>query len=179
MAITDMHKFTVQEKLNKMDVDVITITTASVTSDASGKMAILPTEIPNAVAVKGGTSLLQTCLVYNPSGNDLPLDIFISDTISGFSSASVGTTIDGADLCPGTLADNDSNVATIMEGVQCVFNTGTGIDVGSGDTVNYVGSIGAPVKAASDSTSLYLWAIARSSGDPDAALKIKLGFVKD
>ena len=186
MAKTDTKKYTVQEKLNKRDLDVITITTPSITTDGIGELAILPQEIANAVAVPGGSAILQTCLVYNPTANDVPLDIFISNSSQAFSGGSihegggaavaVGATVDAANL--NTLA-SDANVATILEGVECVFNTGSGTDVGNADTINYVSSIGAPVKAAAGSTSLYLWAVSRTSVTPSAAFTIKLGFVKD
>tara|TARA_Y100001973_G_C5101778_1_gene283081 strand:- start:33 stop:581 length:549 start_codon:yes stop_codon:yes gene_type:complete len=182
MAKTDTKKYTVQEKLNKMDLDVITITTPSITTNAIGELAVLPQEIANAVAVPGGSAILQTCLVYNPTANDVPLDIFISNSSQAFTGggtddpAVVGSTVDSANL--NALA-SDANVATILEGVECVFNTGSGTDIGSADTINYVSSIGAPVKAAAGSTSLYLWAVSRTAVTPSAAFTIKLGFVKD
>tara|TARA_Y100001938_G_scaffold137444_1_gene201639 strand:- start:32540 stop:33100 length:561 start_codon:yes stop_codon:yes gene_type:complete len=186
MAKTELHNYSVQEKLNKMDLDVISITTpTAVNVDTAGKIAIIPLEIPNAVSVPGGTAILQTCLVYNPTTNDMPLDVFISDTNDGVSgstwhSASVGTATASTDMQADALMDTAGNVETLFKGIQCFFSTGTGQEVGNADNLSFVSSIGAPVKAASGSTSLYLWALAGStSTTPNAVFEIKLGFVKD
>ncbi len=178
MAKTNLRNFTVQEKLNKMDLDVITVTTESnVDVDASGEIAIKPLEIPNAVAVPGGTALLQTCLVYNPTGNDQPLDIYISDTNQGFTNTNVG----GSETIASANLDARGTTATILNGVQAIFNSGTGNAVGTGDTISFVSSIGAPVKAAAGSTSLFLWAVASTTATSPGSVNftIKLGLVKD
>ena len=166
-----------------MDLDVIEITTPTVVSDAIGDVAIGPIEIPYAVSTPGGSSLLQTCIVYNPSANDCPMDVFISNTSSGWTTETDASgdvlSVGAGDWAHGDRFDSDANVLTVLGGVQCFFNTGTGTSMGSADKLSFVSSIGAPCKAAAGSTSLYLWAIATSTGDPNAALTIKLGFVKD
>ena len=175
------------KKLNQMKIDLIDVAVAPDVGNtgamAAGDLLFLVTEIPNAVSVPGGSALLQTCMVYNPTGTDLPLDIFItssSQTFAGGSGANdpaeIGDTIDGADL---TVIASAANITTILNSLQCTFNTGTGIDIGSADTVNYVGSLGAPVKAEAGSTSLYLFAKGTATVTPGVAFQIKLGFVKD
>ena len=67
MAKTNLRDFTVQEKLNKMDVDVISVDVA-VQSSQSLDLMYEPTEIPNAVAVPGGTCIIQSVTA------SLPLD---------------------------------------------------------------------------------------------------------
>ena len=59
MAKTDTHKYTVQEKLNKMDVDVISVS-VTVATNAANDLMYVPVEIPNAVSVPGGTCIIQS-----------------------------------------------------------------------------------------------------------------------
>ena len=187
MAKTDLQKFTVKEKLNKMDVDVIEVTSASITTNATGELAILPTEIPNAVAVPGGSCIIQSITAYNPSGTDLPLTIFISNSSQAFLGGTlevadpadvtaVGSTVDGANL--NTLA-SDANVATILGGVQFVTAISSPEEVGNADKIYSVNSIGSPAKAAAGETSLYFWAISDGSATPSVAYTFKIGLIKD
>ena len=61
MAQTKLHNYSVQEKLNKMDVDLIDVAMTT-DADATGEVLALVTEIPNAVSVKGGTAILQSAV---------------------------------------------------------------------------------------------------------------------
>ena len=182
MAKTNLRDFTVQEKLNKMDVDVIEVTSASITTNATGELAILPTEIPNAVAVPGGSCIIQSITAYNPSANDLPLTIFISNSSQAFTGGSgtdpavVGSTVLGANL--NTLA-SDANVATILGGVQFVTAISSPEEVGNADKIYSVNSIGSPAKAAAGETSLYFWAVSDGSATPSVAYTFKIGLIKD
>ena len=59
MAETRLHNYSVQEKLNKMDIDVVTLTVASTTNACSDAEVIFQgDEVENAVAVPGGTCVL-------------------------------------------------------------------------------------------------------------------------
>ena len=60
MAQTELHKYTVAEKLNKMDVDIIDITATLTTDGTSGDLMFDVTEIANAVAVNAGSGILQS-----------------------------------------------------------------------------------------------------------------------
>ena len=66
-SIGGLHEYTVQEKLNKMAVDLITITPTIQNSDtdATGDVLFDSIEIPNAVSVDGGSSLLQSVAVFH------------------------------------------------------------------------------------------------------------------
>ena len=61
MALTNLHNYSVQEKLNKMDVDLIDVVCAPDADNGGagtvGDLLFQVTEIPNAVAVKGGSAL--------------------------------------------------------------------------------------------------------------------------
>ncbi len=171
-----------KDKLGRMDVDVIEITSASITTNAIGELAILPTEIPFAVAVEGGSCLIQSITAYNPSGTDLPLTIFISNSSQAFTGGSgtdpavVGSTVSGANS--NTLA-SDANLATILGGVQFVTAISSPEEVGNADLIYSVNSIGSPAKAEAGSKSLYLWAISDGSATPSVAYTFKIGLIKD
>ena len=75
MARTDLQKFTVKEKLNKMDVDYITVTPASAVADASGKCLYDTFEIPNAVAVPGGSCIIQSITATHLASADISLSL--------------------------------------------------------------------------------------------------------
>ena len=66
MAKTNIKKYSIQQKLNKMDVDVISVDVA-VQSSQSLDLMYEPTEIPNAVAVPGGTCIIQSVTASLPS----------------------------------------------------------------------------------------------------------------
>ena len=66
MAETNIHQYTVQEKLNKMDIDLIDVSpTCEVAGESANELIVSQSNgvIPNAVAVGSGTSLLQSMLV--------------------------------------------------------------------------------------------------------------------
>ena len=61
MAETKLHNYSVQEKLNKMDVDLIDVTcTTAAETLADNDAVAVAIEIPNAVAVKGGSAIIQS-----------------------------------------------------------------------------------------------------------------------
>ena len=66
MAETNLHKYTVAEKLNKMDVDVITLAMTTDAETISDNDTITQAiEIPNAVSVKGGSAIIQSIVIFN------------------------------------------------------------------------------------------------------------------
>ena len=81
MAETKIHGFTVQEKLNKMDVDVVTLTVASTTNACSDAEVIFQgDEIENAVAVNGGTCILQSIGLLDDDDNGGAIDLVFFDS---------------------------------------------------------------------------------------------------
>ena len=74
MAKTDIKKYSVVEKLNKMDVDLIDITVKPDFDNGAdmtaGDFMFPAVEIPNAVAVNGGSSILQSCCAIIAGGDD-------------------------------------------------------------------------------------------------------------
>ena len=165
MAQTELHKYTVAEKLNKMDIDLIDVTIAT-DADAAGELLITTTEIPNAVSVNGGTAILQSAMLMSNKVLTDAVEIFI--TSDSTSMGSIGDTISGLSLA-----------SSVMDGTCGFFSITNLFDAGAvaiGDKKN----IGMVCKAAAGSTSLYLWAIAQGSTDWDVDTGvIRLGFVKD
>ena len=165
MAETKLHNYSVQEKLNKMDVDLIDVAVAT-DADAAGELLITTTEIPNAVAVKGGAAILQSAMFMSNKVLTDAVDIFI--TSDSTSMGSIGDTVSGLSLA-----------STVMDGTCGWFSITNLFDAGA-VALGEKSNIGMVCKAASDSTSLYLWAIAQGSTDWDVDTGvIRLGFVKD
>ena len=63
MAETKLRQYAVVEKLNKMDVDLIDVTlTTDGEAHADNDVIAQSIEIPNAVAVKGGSAIIQSIM---------------------------------------------------------------------------------------------------------------------
>ena len=166
MAETDLHKYSVVEKLNKMDVDLIDVSIA-VDADASGELLGDTTTIENAVAVNGGSAILQSAVLVSSKVLTDTVDVVITSD-----STSIGTI--GA-----TLEDVSTTTAAVADGICGSFSISNLEDIG----VVAVGSkqnIGMVCKAASGSTNLHVWLIARGTTDWDVdTVVLRLGFVKD
>ena len=175
MAETKLQNFTVQEKLNKMDVDLIDVTlnldNANTGAYADGDVLFPVTEIPNAVAVNGGSAILQSA------------SIIITGSADGSETGALDVVITSDSTALGivdnvALNTNDSTSA-VMDGIAGTFSITNAIDMG----VVSVGSkqnIGMVCKAASGTTSLYCFGIAGSTNDyEEGSAVLRLGFVKD
>ena len=181
MAITDTKKYTVQEKLNKMDVDLIDITVKPDADNGAGMAAgdfMFPAvEIPNAVAVNGGTAILQSCCAIIQGGDDDGADTGAFDVVITNDSTTLQHA--GADI------DTDDDMASVtsalavMDGTCGFFSITNAFDAGivaSGDKKN----IGLVCKAASDSRSLYAYGIVQNTADyNEGDIVLRFGFVKD
>ena len=176
MAETKIHDYTVQERLGKMDVDLIDVSISfdpgsDIGAYADGDCLFIVTEIPNAVAVNGGSAILQSASIIitaSADGSETgPLDVVITSDSTALSVAS-NTALSGA-----------TNASAIMDGIAGTFSITNAIDMG----VVSVGSkqnIGMVCKAASGTRSLYCFGIARSTNDyEEGSAVLRLGFVKD
>ena len=175
MSETKLHNYSVQEKLNKMDVDLIDITVsidaANTGAYASGDLLFPVTEIPYAVAINGGTAILQSA------------SIIITGSADGSETGALDVVITSDETALG-IADNvalntNDSTSAVMDGIAGTFSITNAIDMG----VVSVGSkqnIGMVCKAASGSTSLYCFGIAQSTNDyEEGSAVLRLGFVKD
>ena len=172
MAQTELHKYSVQEKLNKMDIDLIDITLNTDAETHSDNDAIsLSIEIPNAVAVKGGAAIIQSVTLFNldDSVESPAMELVFIEDNTAFASDEGGA-----------VSATDSNLLKAL-GSTTVSNWSTFTP--STNEMASKQNIGMVVKAPSDSTSIYVMAINRSGGDytPSSAnsLRARIGIVKD
>tara|TARA_Y100001938_G_C8062406_1_gene418119 strand:+ start:547 stop:1077 length:531 start_codon:yes stop_codon:yes gene_type:complete len=176
MAKTDLHKYTEQEKLNKMDVDIIDISATLTGDGTSGDLMFDTTEISNAVAVNGGSGILQSVVALvtdnstDTSGDGANITgawklIITSD------STSIGTVSDAVGA--------DTSTRAVLDGICCI------IDMTSVTDHGYFGvfskeNIGAVIKASDTSKSLYAYGITNSTNDYNGStITLRLGVVKD
>jgi hypothetical protein len=175
MAESNLRKYTTEERLNKMDVDIVDITVsidaANTGAYASGDLLFPVTEIPYAVAVKGGAAILQSA------------SIIITGSADGSETGALDVVITSDSTALG-IADNvalntNDSTSAVMDGIAGTFSITNAIDMG----VVSVGSkqnIGMVCKAASSTTSLYCFGIARSTNDyEEGSAVLRLGFIKD
>jgi hypothetical protein len=169
MAETKLNKYSVVEKLNKMDVDLIDVEpTVDTSAYAVGDLMFNPVEIENAVAVNGGTSLLHSVSVANDDALTGAFDLVFTasdDIIGTFNNAVSGES-----------GLSDANADLIL-GITSVTNM---VDVGA-CSVGSKGNIGLVLKAPAGSRSIYVWGISQSTNNPTAGTgyKLRIGIIKD
>ena len=162
-------KLTVQEATNQIaqrkSIRVTPTVVAGETAD--NDVMFDATEIPNAVSVSGGTAILQSAVLISSKVLTDAVDVVITSD-----DTSIGTI--GA-----TLEDVSTTTAAVADGICGSFSISNLEDIG----VVAVGSkqnIGMVCKAASGSTNLHVWLIARGTTDWDVdTVVLRLGFVKD
>ena len=176
MAQTKIHQFSVQEKLNKMDMDIIDISATLTGDGTSGDLMFDTTEIPYAVSTAGGGGMLQSVVaIVTDNSTDASGDganitgdwklVITSD------STSIGTVSD--------VVGADASTRAVLDGICAIVPITYVTDHG------YFGvfskdSIGAIVKAADSSQSLYAYGITNSTNDYNgASITLRLGFIKD
>ena len=172
MAQTELHNYSVQEKLNKMDVDLIdvTLTTAigTINDDYVVSSAI---EIPNAVAVNGGTAIIQSILLYNDDNSvESPgLELIFAQQDTDIGTIDAAITMEDVDAIGNILGSTTVTNWSIMKAGDHEFAVKS--------------NIGLVVKAASGTTSIYAHVINRSGGNytpsSTTALTARIGIVKD
>jgi len=174
MAQTELHKYTVAEKLNKMDVDLITVTPTVSTgsTDADGDLLFDSLEIENAVAVSGGSSILQSVSVFHKGDQTVSFDLLFFQVTKDLGTA-------GAALTWGGSSETDNADAAVLLGHVSISNWSDLVDV----QIATKNNIGLVLKAASGTQSIYCAGVCRgaASGDHSVAtnIDIRLGLVKD
>ena len=171
MAQTDLHKYSVQEKLNKMDVDLITVTPTIETSTIdAGDVLFNPVEIPNAVSVVDGRSILQSICLIDQTNTSVDAGVQI-DLVFTQDSTNLGTldaAVSGAD--------------TVLDGILGIVN------VAAGDYADMINAqiatksdIGLVLLSASSSKSVYVGGVIRETGTARAAdaINLRIGVAKD
>ena len=167
MAQTELHKYTVAEKLNKMDVDLIDVDLLTDTAAIADNQIISDyVEIPNAVSVGGGSCILQSITLLDDGDQGAAMDLVFAT----------------ADTDLGTLNENVSDDDTGAGGILGFVTLSSYFD-GVAWQVATKNNIGLVLKAAAGSTSIYVAAVNRSGGNVDYVatddLHLRLGLVKD
>ena len=157
-----------------MDVDLITLipTISSGSTDADGDLLFDALEIPNAVAVNGGSSLLHSIGVFHKAAKTVSFDIIFFQVTQDLGTAGAAITWGGSSET--TNADN-----AVILGHTSVTSWTDLVDVQVATKTN----IGLALKAAAGTKSIYCAGICRgaASGDHGAATNIdlRIGVIKD
>ena len=166
MAITDVNKYSIGERLGKMDVDLIDVDpTCQAASNADGDVIFTFTEIPNAVAVDGGSCLLHSVQLLDDDDNGGKIDLVFQtdDTTLGAIGAAV--------------SESDANAGDILGYVQ-LETYFDGINWQMSSKTN----IGLVLKAAAATKSVYVAGVNRN-GDAQTAtaagIHLRIGVIKD
>ena len=168
MAETKLRKYAVIEKLNKMEVDLIDVTlTTDAEAHADNDVIAQSIEIANAVAVEGGSAIIQSIMLLDEDDEAPTVDlIFQTDNTALASDEGEAINI------------SDTNARDIL-GFVNVSNWSDLI----GCQIAVKTNVGLVVKAASDTKSIYVHCVNRSGGNYTPAattdLKMRIGVVKD
>ena len=168
MADTQLRKYAVVEKLNKMEVDLIHHSPdIAEATYSTGDLMAENENLSNAVAVKGGTCILQSITAIDKSDTGGTIQVIITDT-GDTDLGTVGSAVNAAD----SVADN----------VPAIIELSNWIDIG-GAKVCTKGNIGVVLKATDTSKSLKYGIVNVSGGDivigSGEDIVFKFGVVKD
>tara|TARA_R110002050_G_C8825333_1_gene504749 strand:+ start:444 stop:965 length:522 start_codon:yes stop_codon:yes gene_type:complete len=113
MAETQLRKYAVVEKLNKMDVDLIKSSPGIATATYSnGDLMAEQETIDNAVAVKGGNCILQSITAIDTSDTGGAIYLIITDSSQDL--GTVGSAISAADAA----ADNSMAIVELSNWID-------------------------------------------------------------
>ena len=168
MAETSLTGKTSQEKLNSMAVDLIDVTlTTDVEAHADNDVIAHFIKIPNAVAVEGGSAIIQSIMILDEDDEAPSIDLIFQTDNTALAS-------DEGEI----VNISDANARNIL-GFVNVSNYTDLLNCQVGIKTN----IGLVVKAASTTKSIFVHAVNRSGGTYTPAattdLKMRIGIVKD
>ena len=164
MAQTDLRKYGTEERLGKMDLDVISIT-PTCDADATGNNEVIFDffEIPYAGSVPGGSCLLHSIQLLDGDHHAGKIDLVFATA-----STTLGST---------TISLSDADAQNIL-GYTTIEDYFDGVAFEMATVTN----LGLAMKCASGTTSLYVAGVNRSGGSLNYTtdkLHLKLGIVKD
>jgi len=172
MAQTDLRKRSVQEKMNSMDIDLITMDmTTDAETIADNYLISQPIEIPNAVAVEGGSAIIQSLIISNlDNSTESPAMEVVFTSADTAMAGDEGAVINAAD---GTV---EKMLGTIVVSNWSVMAPST-------NEIATKTNVGLVIKANSGTRSIYAALINRSGGDytpsGSGVIQMKVGIVKD
>lgn len=168
MAETNLTERSSQAKLNSMAVDLIDVTLTT-DDEAHGNNDVIAQsiEIPNAVAVEGGSAIIQSIMILDEDDEAPSIDLIFQTDNTALAS-------DEGEI----VNISDENARDIL-GFVNVSNYTDLLNCQVGIKTN----IGLVVKAASTTKSIFVHAVNRSGGTYTPAattdLKMKIGIIKD
>ena len=167
MAETQLRKYAVVEKLNKMEVDLLTVSPdIAEATYQNGDLMAEQEPILNAVAVKGGSCILQSITAIDTSDTGGTIYVILSDDNSDL--GTVGSAVNAADAA----ADNSVAIVELSNWT----------DVG-GAKICTKANIGLVQKAQSDTKKLFFGVVNVSGGDivigSGEDIVFRFGVVKD
>lgn len=168
MAETNLTERSSQAKLNSMAVDLIDVTLTT-DDEAHGNNDVIAQsiEIPNAVAVEGGSAIIQSIMILDEDDEAPSIDLIFQTDNTALAS-------DEGEI----VNISDDNARDIL-GFVNVSNYTDLLNCQVGIKTN----IGLVVKAASTTKSIFVHAVNRSGGTYTPAattdLKMKIGIIKD
>ena len=119
MAETRLDAFSPREKLNKMAVDLIDVTLTTIVGEHADNIVVSQSiEIPNAVAVKGGSAIIQSIYLQS-TDNDVEspaLELIFAAENTALRSSDV---IEDSEITDGNL------VGAVIQGSTTVSNWST------------------------------------------------------
>tara|TARA_R110002012_G_scaffold319304_1_gene539357 strand:+ start:801 stop:1346 length:546 start_codon:yes stop_codon:yes gene_type:complete len=181
MAKTDIQKYTVQEKLNKMDLDLIDVTVKPDFNNGAG-MGIgdfmFPiVEIPNAVSVEGGTAVLQSCCAVIAGGDADGADTGTFEIVVTSDSSTLQH--GGGDIETDDDMASVTSALSVMDGTCGFFSISNAYDSGV-VAIGFRSNIGMVCKASARSRSLYVYGIVQNTADyNEGDIVLRFGFLKD
>jgi len=176
MAETNIFKYSTNERLGKMDVDIIDISATLTGDGTSGDLMFDTTEIANCVSVNGGTALLHSVVaIVTNHGTDASGTG--SSTTGGFKlvitsdSTSIGTVSD--------VIGADTSTRAVLDGIATIVTISDNVDHGYFGVLTK-SNIGAILKASADTKSMYAYGITNSTDDYNGAtITLRIGVIKD
>lgn len=169
MAETDIHAYSAGEKLNKMDVDLITITPTIETSTIDANDVLFTaTVVNNAVATNNGRSILQSICLIDQTNTSVDSGVQI-DLVFTQDATTLGS-LDGAVSAADSVLDGILGIVSITNYVDMI-----------NAQVSTKNNIGLVLQGSTDSKAIYIAGIIREAGTARAAdaIDIRLGIVKD
>ena len=168
MAETLLRQHSVQERLGRMDVDLIDVTlTTDAEAHADNDVIAQSIEIPNAVSVPGGSAIIQSIMLLDED-DEAPIVDLIFQTDNTALASDEGEVINISEANARDIL-GFVNISSWSDLVAC--------------QIAVKSNIGLVVKAASTTKSIWVHAVNRSGGTYTPAattdLKMRIGIVKD
>ena len=167
MSVTNLRGYSIDGRLNKMDVDLIDVDLVTDT-DATADNGVIsnPVEIASCVSVEGGRSLLHSVQLIDDDDDGAAIDLVFTQV-----STNLGTVNGAIDAADGVAASilGVVSLASYFDGIAWQISQKT--------------NIGLVLKAVAGSKSVYVGAINRNGGavTKTAAddLHLRIGIIKD